>query len=272
MPLSALILTPWHELLTLQHPFGDPAAGHELARLEQVFIRDCINNLEAEHSATVLHNRHGIYCLQVSVAGAEEIVRNVLQRAGLPLFPGSVRTTGYRAIFSYKPGNFALLHRDGGVSFRGISFLASRREAFLREFLRQAVTLLLEDKAKEVQDLYKQFLKRLVARDCPIGWVTRSELLLDTPEHYRQAILAGTRNRSAAYELALLSPEQWHRGDTVSYYITGNAKQINAYEFCKHASAFDPNHPDINSPWYAERLHLLYKRLMGHRGAEPLLF
>lgn len=272
MPLAALLLPPWHELLAQHHPFGDQAAGHELARLERVVTRDIVSGLESEHLTPLLHERQGIYCLTTGAAKMESTVRTVLQQAGLQLLPDTPAITSYNALFCYKPDNFALLHQDGSISFRGNSFYTSRRETFLREFLRQAVTLLLEDRAGEVQQVYRQLLQRLVARDCPIDWVSRSEQLLDTPEHYRQTVLAGTRNRSAAYELALRIPEQWHRGDTVRYYITGSSKLINAHEYCKLTSAYDPVHPDINSAWYVERLHLLYKRLVSHLGPEPLLF
>jgi hypothetical protein len=115
-------------------------------------------------------------------------------------------------------------------------------------------------------------VKKLVAHDCPVDWVMRTEVLTDAPEHYQQAVLTGKRNRSAIHELALSVPGRWRVGDRISYYITGNSKYLAAYEYCKLADNFDPSHPDINTPWYTERLHLLFKRFEPFIPSEPLLF
>jgi hypothetical protein len=271
---AAILLPAWYQLLTQHHLFADPTAAHELERLTQVITKDLLGWLETKGARPVVVDRQGVYFVPPLIPLTQNDCDVEILRQTGPLIASYLHKdkVSYPAMFIYKLNNFALLEQNGGAVFRGNYFYSRTREAFLRDFLQRAVTLVLEGRTEKVRDLYAIFVKKLVAHDCPVDWVMRTEVLTDAPEHYQQAVLTGKRNRSAIHELALSVPGRWRVGDRISYYITGNSKYLAAYEYCKLADNFDPSHPDINTPWYTERLHLLFKRFEPFIPSEPLLF
>lgn len=151
--------------------------------------------------------------------------------------------------------------------------LAARSmEPYLKEFLNDAVTLLLTGQAGRIRALHEQHLLRLRQRDYPVSRLARTEKLVEPLEQYVRSVQSGKRNRAAVYELALQAPDRWHQGDSISYYVTGSSKQVAVHDQCRLIQDFDPARPDINIPWYAERLYLLFRRLEPLLPAEPTLF
>jgi len=97
-------------------------------------------------------------------------------------------------------------------------------------------------------------------RRVPAKSLARTETLSESPENYARKIEAGSRNRSAAYELALASGRDLRAGDTVSYYITGEKAGVTAYDNCRRLTDHDPAHPDENPAYYLRKLRDLYKK------------
>lgn len=272
----ALLVSGWYELLSNTHTlFSDPEAASEVDRLQQVIIRDLLECLKEQGVTPVVVDQQGIYFVPAcgTPDGRAEI-SPLLQRLGmmLPNRVDSATFKPYRSIFIYKPSQFALLDNEGNLFYRGSNFTSRTREPFLREFLVEAVRLLLTDQGQAVEQLYERFVRRLTETGCPVTWVMRSERLPDSREEYEQAVANKKRNRAAAYELAIVKRGMWQSGDTISYYVTGHAKNCVVHENCKLVTDFDSQQPDLNRLWYLERLHQLFKRLQPFLPAEPLLF
>lgn len=268
-----LLLQAFPELLARHSPLSAPAAAAEIERLAGVIIRDLCACL-AEHGADpAALDSQGLYVTFRSPNTAETVTTALHKRLA-ELLPGVLdcrRHQSYQAMFTYKPGCYALLHDDGSISHQGSMTAARSMEPYLKDFLNEAVALLLTDQAGKIRSLYEQHLLRLRQRDS-VYQVMRTEKLVEPLEQYVRAVQNGRRNRAAVYELALQQPDRWQPGDSIGYYVTGSSKLVAVHEQCRLVEDFDPLHPDMNVPWYAERLHLLFKRLEPFLPAEPTLF
>jgi len=95
----------------------------------------------------------------------------------------------------------------------------------------------------------------------------KTDTLQDSLDKYRAKISGSARNRAAAYELALASPEsirgKYKPGDQISYYIKATPKKVPAYEAAKLASEFDPQNRDENVDYYVAKLDELVKKFSG---------
>ncbi|MFZ2949874.1 MAG: DNA polymerase domain-containing protein, partial [Desulfuromonadaceae bacterium] len=178
----------------------------------------------------------------------------------------------YRSMFAYKAKNYALQEYDGRIIIKGSGLRSRGMEPYLREFMRDVIELLLAGKADMVERLFDRYAARLRSRVLDIAWVARSEALNESPESYREKLRAGKRNHSAAFEIALASGKTYRAGDHVSYYVSGSGRDATAYELCRPAAAFDPAHPDINVPYYIEKLRHVQKRFEPFLPKEPTLF
>jgi hypothetical protein len=145
-------------------------------------------------------------------------------------------------------------------------------ERYLRDFMRDAVTLFLTGSPGEIRRLYDEYAARLRSGDLELAWIARTETLNESPAIYREKVRTGRRNPSAAFEIALAAERAYRAGDQVSYYVSGSARGAKAYENCRPVSAFNPAHPDINAPYYLEKLRHLLHRFEPYLPQEPTLF
>ncbi len=160
----------------------------------------------------------------------------------------------FQAMFSYKAKNYALLEEDGRLVIKGAALKSRGMEPFLRDYLREMLRALLEGRPDGAAALEETFRKRLESRQIPISQLARTETLQDSPAAYLKKISASSRNRSAAFEIALKSGRDYSAGDQIRYYITGDRKKVTAYEAAKPLHEHDPSQPDENLAYYSAKL------------------
>jgi DNA polymerase elongation subunit (family B) len=166
----------------------------------------------------------------------------------------------YKAMFSYKIKNYALLDYDGKLKIKGSGLRSRGLEKFQRAFLEEMISRLLADRKEEIPHVFQQYLERMVQHQWDVKMFMKTEMLQDSLEKYRDKIRANARNRSATYELALRSEKRYQPGDQISYYVTGDSERVQAYDNCRLAREWDPNHPDENTRYYQKKLRDLYKK------------
>jgi DNA polymerase I len=166
----------------------------------------------------------------------------------------------YKAMFSYKIKNYALLDYDGTLKIKGSGLRSRGLEKFQRLFLEEMISRLLLDQQEEIPHLFQQHLERTAQHRWDVKMFMKTEMLQDSLEKYREKIRTNARNRSAAYELALKSEKRYQPGDQISYYITGDSEKVQAYDHCKLAREWDSRHPDENVRHYQKKLKDLYKK------------
>ena len=79
--------------------------------------------------------------------------------------------------------------------------------------------MLLERRQDDAGNFFDSYTQAISSRTLPIEDLCKSQTLHTTPEDYRLAVKSGSRNREAAFELALKSATPFLVGDRVSYYI-----------------------------------------------------
>lgn len=257
-----------------RHNFSDPATAAEVTRLGRVTIRNMIELLVAEGATPVEVDTDGIYFKPPDGCITAEDEQLLVQRISGQLPEGiDVELDGrYQAMFAYKTKNYALQEYDGRIVIKGSGLRSRGVEPYLREFMRDLIELLLTGKAGSVEHLFDQYVVRLRSRGLDVAWVARSETLTESPDSYREKLRSGTRNRSAAFEIASASGRLHRAGDRISYYVSGSGGDATAYEQCRPVAAFNSEHPDINFNYYIEKLRHVKKRFEPFLPQEPTLF
>jgi DNA polymerase I len=173
----------------------------------------------------------------------------------------------FDAMFSYKAKNYALLTKNGDVIIKGGALKSRGLEKFQRVFLEEMIKLIMQGKPETVGDLRNEFERKIRNREWKIDMLMKTDTLQDSLDKYRAKIAGSARNRAAAYELALASPESirgnYKPGDQISYYIKATPKKVPAYEAAKPASEFDPKNRDENVDYYVAKLDDLVKKFSG---------
>jgi DNA polymerase, archaea type len=166
----------------------------------------------------------------------------------------------FDAMFSYKAKNYALLTGEGEVVIKGGALKSRGLEKFQRVFLEEMIKLLMEGKPGAIPALRDEFTQKIREREWPIEMLMKTDTLQDSLEKYRQKIAGGSRNKAAAYELALTSGRNYKPGDQISYYVKATPKKVAAYEAAKLVTDFDPQNRDENVDYYVAKLADLMKK------------
>lgn len=166
----------------------------------------------------------------------------------------------YRAMFSYKMKNYALLCNNGEVIIKGGALKSRGLEPFLRRFLEETIKLILERKDGEIAAMKREYEKAIIDEKWPVSYLAKTETLQDSPEHYAVKIQKSKRNRSAVYELALQSGKSYRQGDQISYYVTGAKKSVSVYDNCRLLSEWSPDDRDENKEYYLSKLDAVFRK------------
>ena len=224
--------------------------------------RDLLKKMVAwlnEHGAKVVEiDTDGIYFVPPAKATVP-----MLQTGMVEVLPKGIDIefdAKYRAMFSYKAKNYALLDEDGRLILKGGALKSRGMEKFQREYLQRMIRLLLEGKAGEVAALREEYTEAIRGRQWPIDMLAKSDTLQDSLGQYAKKIEASARNRSAPYELAMRSKRNYQPGDQIKYYITGTKKKVSSYENAKLASDWRKDARDENVEYYVGKLDELAKK------------
>jgi DNA polymerase I len=244
------------------HPFADQALAAEVTRKGREIIHKMIDWLRKEGATPVEIDTDGIYFVPPERAKTEKQEKDLVERLNESLAEGiEVSMDGrYRAMFSYKKKNYALLDSKGELMIKGSALRSRGMEKYLREFLSEMIRLLLEERAGEIEGLLKKTMDNLEHHRIPISGLAKTEALSESPDIYREKVDQGKRNPAALYELALASGRSYRAGDQLSYYVTGGTKKVKVYENSKLASLYDPVSPDENVPYYQDKLLTLIEK------------
>ncbi len=166
----------------------------------------------------------------------------------------------YKAMFSYKAKNYALLDEDDRLILKGGALKSRGLERFQRQYLERMIRMLLEGRGGEVAALKAEFEGAIRGQAWDITMLAKTDTLQDSLDQYSKKIGAGGRNRSAPYELALRATRRYQPGDQIRYYITGTKKKVSSYENAKLASEWRADARDENVEYYVSKLEELSKK------------
>lgn len=271
---KVLINSFYGYLGTTLHNFSDPRLAGEVTRLGRETIQQMLAWLRDHQARAVEVDTDGIYFIPPpGTASPEQEARLVAElSATLPAGLDVDLDGRYRAMFSYKMKNYALLDYAGRVTIKGSGLRSRGVEKYLREFLREMLRLLLAGEGERVDAVYQECLEKLRDHRFPIAWLAKTETLSESPASYRQKVRLGRRNPAAAFEIALRSTRAFAAGDQISFYVSGRGKGVTAYENCRPIAEHDPAHPDENVEYYMDKLTQLRKKFARFFPGEKLLF
>ncbi len=249
-----------------QGHFADFDAAESVTAKGREILRQMVAWLSDQGARVIEIDTDGIYFHPPSGVSAETL------QAGLAAeLPEGIEVEfdkRYRAMFSYKAKNYALLEESGTVSIKGAALKSRGMEPFLRDYLESFLRLLLEGRGSEVATLREEIAEKIRRHELPITALAKTESLQDSLTNYQKKIGTSSRNRSAAFELAIKSGRNYQAGDQVSYYVTGTKKKVTAYENARLATEWDATARDENVEYYVGKLDELAKKFEGF-GAAP---
>jgi DNA polymerase, archaea type len=241
-----------------QGHFADFDAAARVTQIGRDLLKKMIEWLN-EHGAKVIEvDTDGIYFVRPEKIGVDDLQKNLANE--LPPGIDVEIDEQFDAMFSYKAKNYALLTKNGDVIIKGGALKSRGLEKFQRVFLEEMIRLIMQGKPKGMGDLRNEFERKIRNREWKIDMLMKTDTLQDSLDKYRAKIAGSTRNRAAAYELALASGRNYKPGDQISYYVKATPKKVPAYEAAKLASEFDPQNRDENVDYYIAKLDDLMKK------------
>ncbi len=241
-----------------QGHFADFDAAEKVTAKGREILRQMVDCLTRSGARVIEIDTDGIY-----FHPPENAEIGALQRALAAELPSGIEVEfdkRYRAMFSYKAKNYALLEEDGGLVLKGGALKSRGMEPFLRNYLESFLTLILEGEPAKAGALREELTEKIRRRELPIETLAKTEALQDSLASYQRKIGASSRNRSAAFELAIKSGRNYQAGDQVSYYVTGTKKKVVAYENARLVSDWNPDERDENVEYYVGKLDELAKK------------
>lgn len=238
-----------------QGHFADFDAAAAVTAKGRELLRAMVDWLRAQGATVIEIDTDGIYFQppgDTTVGALESGIRAVLPEGIEVEFDAQ-----YAAMFSYKAKNYALLAQDGRITLKGTALKSRGMEPYLREFLLKTVRCILAGDAGGVHALRAEYESEIRSGSWPIERLARTETLQDSLASYQKKIAASSRNRSAAFELALASGRDHRAGDTISYYVTGTKKKVVAYEAARRVEDWNPAQRDENTEYYIAKLNEL---------------
>ncbi len=241
-----------------QGHFADYDAAARVTEKGRELLKQMVAWLSKNGAQVIEIDTDGVYFVPPPGSAVEEL-RSGLAKA-LPDGIDIEFDAKYRAMFSYKAKNYALLDDAGEITLKGGALKSRGLEKFQRVYIERMIRLLLEDRRAEVPALRMEFERAIRERQWPIEMLLRTDTLQDSLSQYHKKVEASARNRSAPYELASRSGRSYQPGDQIRYYIAGTRKQVSSYESAKLASAWQPSARDENVEYYVAKLDELAKK------------
>ncbi len=241
-----------------QGHFSDYDAAARVTEIGRDVLKKMVAWLNERGAKVIEIDTDGIYFVP-----PEKVTVAMLQTGLGEVLPAGIDIefdARYRAMFSYKAKNYALLEEEGRMILKGGALKSRGMERFQRQYLERMIRLLLEGKGHEIAALRAGFTDAIRNRTWPIEMLAKSDTLQDSLGQYSKKIEASARNRSAAYELALRSKRNYQPGDQIRYYITGTKKKVSSYESAKLAAEWNPADRDENVEYYIGKLDELSKK------------
>ncbi|HWB58952.1 MAG TPA: DNA polymerase domain-containing protein [Chthoniobacteraceae bacterium] len=241
-----------------QAHFADFDAASRVTEIGRDLLKKMVQWLQEQGAQVIEIDTDGIYFVPPS--GKEP---SKLQAGLMEILPKGIEVefdAHYKAMFSYKAKNYALLDSDGELTITGGALKSRGLEKFQRVFLEEMIKFLMAGDQDAITRLHADYERKIRNREWPVEFFMKTDTLQDSLAQYKKKIEGSSRNRAAAYELAVKSGRHYQPGDQVSYYITGLKKNVSAYENSKLATEWDPKARDENVEYYIAKLNDLLKK------------
>ncbi|MGM9991346.1 MAG: DNA polymerase domain-containing protein [Candidatus Bruticola sp.] len=244
-----------------QGNFADFAMAARVTGLGREILSDIIKQLTSMNCRVIEYDTDGVYFQAPpnEEDNSENYRGRIAQLVNENLPEGiNVELDGfYPSMYSHTTKNYVLLDEKGKFSFSGATFRSRAREPYLRLALQHVVGLVLQGREGEASDYINCLKDKICHHEISINLLSKTEILNDSLENYLKKIAKSSRNRAAAYEVALKSAHSFGAGQAVQYYITGTKKNVRIFENAKELKLYCKDNPDENTAYYISKLEAL---------------
>jgi DNA polymerase I len=176
--------------------FNDYEAAGRVTRRGQELVRQVADRIEETGGQVVEIDTDGVYLRPPDRVRGEEAELSYVEEIGSAL-PKGIRLQHdgrYRAMVSLKVKNYICVGYDGRKVFRGASVRSRADEPFGREFLAEAIDLMLADDLAALGERYREVLEEILSGRMPIEKLARRERVTEktfsSPAKKRSSVLA----------------------------------------------------------------------------------
>jgi DNA polymerase I len=240
--------------------FNDFDEADRVATTGQEILRRIIAAIRHQGGTVVEVDTDGVFFVPPPEVRGEDTERAFLARLNAEM-PSGIRIGfdgRFHKMLSYKMKNYALLTYDGQLKFKGSSLISRSSERFGRQFVVEAIALLLQEDIQGLHDLYMATRERILRHDWTVADFARTETLKESLEQYQADVAAGRRSKAAPYELAMVRARQTgqsvRKGDRITYYVTGSSPGVTAFANASLAETWNAAQADENTAYYLKRL------------------
>jgi DNA polymerase elongation subunit (family B) len=177
--------------------FNDFEAAERVTRRGQQLIREIADRIERTGGEVIEIDTDGVYFRPPETVGDEQAELSYVEELGAAL-PKGIRLAHdgrYRAMVSLKQKNYACIGYDGRKVLRGAALRSRADEPFGREFMLEAVELLLAGDLARLSQRYRELSEAILRGAIPIGKLARKERVTEktfsSPGKKRSAAVAG---------------------------------------------------------------------------------
>ncbi|MBN2082936.1 hypothetical protein JW859_12125 [bacterium] len=243
--------------------WADPLKAEYITTTGQQIVRGLADLIEREQGKIIEIDTDGVYFTAPPGYSSADDRERLVKKINKELPTGITIELGgyYPAMLSYKVKNYALLSEDGSVTIRGSGLRSRGLEPYLNRYIAQCLRAILLGQTEVIDEMARALEDRIKSGTIGIRELAKTETLIESLDTYKEKVEAGSRNRAAAYEIALRASRPLHPGDQVSYYITGDSANVKAYESANPLSTFTALTSDYNKGYYIKKLNNSRKRL-----------
>lgn len=226
------------------------ATGREiLTQMQQALIKENAKILEMDTD--------GIYFIPPNQTTENELLNKI--QSTLPQGIEVDLDHTYDTMLCYKSKNYALRHHDGRIALTGAALKSRGYEPFLRLFIHQMLTCLLNQQDQQMIDLIKNLEEQIIHHQIPLSQLAKRESLPSSIENYQRKLQSIQGRRTAVMELAAKSQRDYRQGDQLAYYVIGEKKNVVITDNCKLLSE-NQGERDENIAFYLAKIKMLSEK------------
>ncbi len=241
--------------------FNDFAKADRVATIGQQLLRQIISILTREKATVIEVDTDGVLFAPPPQIKGEAQERAFLTKINTEM-PEGIRIGfdgRFKKMLSYKKKNYALLTYEDKLKFKGSSLVSRSNERFGRDFVAEAIRLLLDENVDGLHELYLNTRDKIIRHEWQdVSEFSKTETLKDSLDRYLADVRAGKRSRAAPYELAIKRKQDTgqpvRKGDRMTYYIAGSELNMASFEMAELTETWSKDNSDENTAYYLKRL------------------
>ncbi len=236
--------------------FNDYSKANQVTQKGQQILKILIDEFTKRKCMVIEVDTDGLY-VSLPELKSEDDERKLVEEINQTLPQGINLSFGgrYARMLSYKKKNYALLTYDNKIIIKGSALISRSFENFALKFLKTCIEYILMDKVELIPKEYEKLRSDIINLKVDIKDLAKVEILNESYGEYKKAVESGTRQRSAAYELAIkYYGDKFYPGMKIIYYITGEDPNVKIFENCDLIETYNAKYPNVNIPYYLRRL------------------